>query len=599
MGTNVSPNLFSSAPPNAAGKAITKTSGDMRRSPAGQPDKAFSKELKNATADDKPAEAVVAEAQAQTADSPVTAKADTEANAANAVEEKNTVPADETSVLSLLLKPSVVEEKTTVPADETVAAKAVSEADDAENLVASQAVAGVTLTPMAELSTYFQPVEQKTDAAVNTGEFVPPVAEETTAVQQILPLGNENIVQTEPITVPKQTVLPEDGAIQQPVLPESSNNVVQAAASTNVIVQMNQQPKSGVNSQPTAQQGLEAEPVMQEDTAVANSVLPENVETKPQPKSIEALLRPVQPTQKTEAPGENQRTGQVAMTNEQQMLAVLSGRRIINQQAPVSDTSQAPKTTVEDMNTLLGQTTQMVNGSEARRGFNPDGQQPQQSFQQNMEADIVAPQSQAQPTEADKPAFAERMEAAQTVNASTVAQPQTADSAAQTSTQQNVSQTRTDYQINQQIVEQARLLRNAENTEMVIKLNPRHLGDLTLRVSVNSNGGVTATFHTDNAQVRAILETSMIQLQKDLNEQGIKVDSVEVQTGLSDGQLPEGQSQGYYQQQEQQNIRSQRLDLKDFEDDVDSLATEPVNSSTGVIRDSEGNKISDGVDYAV
>ena len=287
------------------------------------------------------------------------------------------------------------------------------------------------------------------------------------------------------------------------------------------------------------------------------------------------------------------------MTNEQQMLAVLSGRRIINQQAPVSDTSQAPKTTVEDMNTLLGQTTQMVNGSEARRGFNPDGQQPQQSFQQNMEADIVAPQSQAQPTEADKPAFAERMEAAQTVNASTVAQPQTADSAAQTSTQQNVSQTRTDYQINQQIVEQARLLRNAENTEMVIKLNPRHLGDLTLRVSVNSNGGVTATFHTDNAQVRAILETSMIQLQKDLNEQGIKVDSVEVQTGLSDGQLPEGQSQGYYQQQEQQNIRSQRLDLKDFEDDVDSLATEPVNSSTGVIRDSEGNKISDGVDYAV
>ena len=599
MGTNVSPNLFSSAPPNAAGKAITKTSGDMRRSPAGQSDKAFSKELKNATADDKPAEAVVAEAQAQTADSPVTAKADTEANAANAVEEKNTVPADETSVLSLLLKPSVVEEKTTVPADETVAAKAVSEADDAENLVASQAVAGVTLTPMAELSTYFQPVEQKTDAAVNTGEFVPPVAEETTAVQQILPLGNENIVQTEPITVPKQTVLPEDGAIQQPVLPESSNNVVQAAASTNVIVQMNQQPKSGVNSQPTAQQGLEAEPVMQEDTAVANSVLPENVETKPQPKSIEALLRPVQPTQKTEAPGENQRTGQVAMTNEQQMLAVLSGRRIINQQAPVSDTSQAPKTTVEDMNTLLGQTTQMVNGSEARRGFNPDGQQPQQSFQQNMEADIVAPQSQAQPTEADKPAFAERMEAAQTVNASTVAQPQTADSAAQTSTQQNVSQTRTDYQINQQIVEQARLLRNAENTEMVIKLNPRHLGDLTLRVSVNSNGGVTATFHTDNAQVRAILETSMIQLQKDLNEQGIKVDSVEVQTGLSDGQLPEGQSQGYYQQQEQQNIRSQRLDLKDFEDDVDSLATEPVNSSTGVIRDSEGNKISDGVDYAV
>ena len=72
-----------------------------------------------------------------------------------------------------------------------------------------------------------------------------------------------------------------------------------------------------------------------------------------------------------------------------------------------------------------------------------------------------------------------------------------------------------------------------------------------------------------------------------------------VQTGLSDGQLPEGQSQGYYQQQEQQNVRSQQIDLKDFEDDVENLAAEPVNKATEIIRDSEGNKISDGVDYAV
>ena len=118
-------------------------------------------------------------------------------------------------------------------------------------------------------------------------------------------------------------------------------------------------------------------------------------------------------------------------------------------------------------------------------------------------------------------------------------------------------------------------------------------------MAVNSNGGVTATFHTDNAQVRAMLETSMIQLQKELNEQGIKVDSVEVQTGLSDGQLPEGQSQGYYQQQSQQNLRSPQADLKDFEEDVENLGAEPVNNATQVIRDSQGNKISDGVDYAV
>ena len=177
---------------------------------------------------------------------------------------------------------------------------------------------------------------------------------------------------------------------------------------------------------------------------------------------------------------------------------------------------------------------------------------------------------------------------------------QNTDNAGAINEPQQAQQTNRTYNVPQQIVEQAKLLQNGQNSEMIIKLNPEHLGELSLKVSVNGNGGVTATFHTDNAQVRAILETSMIQLKQQLNEQGIKVDSVEVQTSLPDGQLPDGQAQqGFNQQGQGQQVRSQQVDLKDFEDTSEALAAEPVNNATTDIHDSEGNVISSGVDYSV
>ncbi|WP_295918387.1 flagellar hook-length control protein FliK, partial [uncultured Anaerovibrio sp.] len=386
------------------------------------------------------------------------------------------------------------------------------------------------------------------------------------------------------------TTTPEvSAAAQELQQPTAATQLQQQSIQTEVKAQ--DTAKTNVVVDDTVVTEAEAQPMAQSENAQPQVNQPE----LHQPKSIEALLKPVQPVEKVTAPDGSQVVNSGDMTKEQQLLAVLSGRVVAQETKAVETAPQ--KTIVEDMNNLIGQQTQVVTGNEAKQGLNPDGQQSQQGFPQSTDTETMAV-PQAQPTESEETTFTNRMDAAQAANVSNV-QTQTADNTAQLPGQQNVSQTRADYQITQQIVEQARLLRNAENTEMVIKLNPRHLGDLTLKVAVNSNGGVTATFHTDNAQVRVMLETSMIQLQKELNEQGIKVDSVEVQTGLSDGQLPEGQSQGYYQQQEQQNVRSQQIDLKEFEDDVENLAAEPVNKATEVIRDSEGNKISNGVDYAV
>lgn len=144
-----------------------------------------------------------------------------------------------------------------------------------------------------------------------------------------------------------------------------------------------------------------------------------------------------------------------------------------------------------------------------------------------------------------------------------------------------------DFDVPGQIVRQARLIRTAENTEMVIKLNPEHLGELTLRISVSQNGAVNASFHSDNAQVRTIIENSIVQLKQELNNQGIKVENVEVYAGLSDGSLMNGQGGQAWQQNRQSNSGNRRIDFDRLEREVD--ATAPVNQSDAT----------DGVDYSV
>ena len=554
MGTNVSTNLFTAAPAAPQANVQQKnvnTAFEGRKASTGKQGKDFSSELKDVTKDaTNDAAKDVAKDVAKDDKLAQAAKEAVENPAAENAAEKNS---------------EKVDTKTAAGAKEAVA-EVVDEA--AEEMAAEAVATTVVQLPLAELTTSTQQVQ-------------------TEAVSVVMEQPVQQMAQVD-------TTAPEvSAAAQELQQPTAATQLQQQSIQTEVKAQDTAKTNVVVND--TVVTEAEAQPMAQSENAQPQVNQPE----LHQPKSIEALLKPVQPVEKVTAPDGSQVVNSGDMTKEQQLLAVLSGRVVAQETKAVETAPQ--KTTVGDMNNLIGQQTQVVTGNEAKQGLNPGGQQSQQGFPQSTDTEtMTVPQAQpTQPTESEETTFTNRMDAAQAANVSNV-QTQTADNTAQLPGQQNVSQTRADYQINQQIVEQARLLRNAENTEMVIKLNPRHLGDLTLKVAVNSNGGVTATFHTDNAQVRAMLETSMIQLQKELNEQGIKVDSVEVQTGLSDGQLPEGQSQGYYQQQqEQQNVRSQQIDLKDFEDDVENLAAEPVNKATEVIRDSEGNKISDGVDYAV
>jgi hypothetical protein len=156
-----------------------------------------------------------------------------------------------------------------------------------------------------------------------------------------------------------------------------------------------------------------------------------------------------------------------------------------------------------------------------------------------------------------------------------------AANAATTETQQLAK-----YDIPGQIVDQARLIKTTEDTQMVIKLSPEHLGDLTLKVSVANGGAVTASFHSDNAQVRTILENSLIQLKQELEAKGMKVDNVEVYAGLGDF-MSNGQNNQTNSQQQNTHFKNQKIDLADFEEEA------------GKINPTNGNITEDSVDYRI
>lgn len=321
------------------------------------------------------------------------------------------------------------------------------------------------------------------------------------------------------------------------------------------------------------------------------------------PNDIAALLGS-KPAQNKDNAG-NVVVQQSQQVKNQQMLNLLAGQQGAYTSQPAVQQVQEDGVSMTQLANLtdglevvesegqLQQNMPVMNGQQSMT--NGQGQQQGSQLQGEASFDVVVPGQQDSKTVENNPVANQGISFQQNLDNQIGANQKVEGNATQT------NQARETYNVPQQIVEQAKLLQRGTDSQMIIKLNPEHLGQLSLKVSVNGNGGVTATFHTDNAQVRAILETTMTQLKQQLDEQGIKVDNVEVHTGLPDGQLPQDQGQqGFYQQQGQQ-VRSHQADLQEFEESSESLAAELENSQENqdVVLDSQGNQISRGVDYSV
>ena len=458
-------------------------------------------------------------------------------------------------------------------------------------LLAAEAQASLVQDiPMAELNTYFkgdtrlQTVQENVQGQLAGDEALAGILQQTN--QQ------ENPVESlQPVQMMEQVQKVETVAVtaEQPVKAQESytpNDIAALLGSKpaqnkdntgNVVVQQSQQVKNqqmlnllagqqgAYTPQPAVQQGAYTpQPAVQQGAYTPQPAVQQGAYT-PQPAVQQGAYTPQPAVQQVQEDG----VSMTQLANLTDGLEVVESEGQLQQNMPVMDGQQS-----------------MTNGQ---------GQQQGSQLQGEASFDVVVPSQQDGKNVENDSVANQGLSFQQNLDNQIGANQKVEGNAAQT------NQARETYNVPQQIVEQAKLLQRGTDSQMIIKLNPEHLGQLSLKVSVNGNGGVTATFHTDNAQVRAILETTMTQLRQQLDEQGIKVDNVEVHTGLPDGQLPQDQGQqGFYQDQGQQ-VRSHHTDLQDFEESSENLAAELENSQENqdVVLDSQGNQISRGVDYSV
>lgn len=126
-----------------------------------------------------------------------------------------------------------------------------------------------------------------------------------------------------------------------------------------------------------------------------------------------------------------------------------------------------------------------------------------------------------------------------------------------------------------QITEQIRVHVKQDTTEMELQLHPASLGNV--KVQITSAGGVmTAVFTTENEAVKTALESQLIQLKENFAQQGLKVESVEVNVSAQGFERSLDQ-----QEQEQRRFEdsrskkaNRRIRLNGIGDSEDILAEE-------------------------
>lgn len=82
-------------------------------------------------------------------------------------------------------------------------------------------------------------------------------------------------------------------------------------------------------------------------------------------------------------------------------------------------------------------------------------------------------------------------------------------------------------EIANQILEKVKMTVTPEMTSLEIQLTPEHLGKVSVTVS-EQDGMMKASFVTENELAKEAIESNLIQFKQMMNEQGLKVDSIEV-----------------------------------------------------------------------
>ena len=119
-----------------------------------------------------------------------------------------------------------------------------------------------------------------------------------------------------------------------------------------------------------------------------------------------------------------------------------------------------------------------------------------------------------------------------------------------------------------QVIDQIKLTSGKELTSIEVMLNPERLGSVHVTVSAK-NGILTAQIAAQNEQVKTALENQMTTLRENFENQGIKVDAVEIT--VMTHQFEAGQDFGQNESERKQSERklNKKLDLSAYDDEVD------------------------------
>lgn len=113
-------------------------------------------------------------------------------------------------------------------------------------------------------------------------------------------------------------------------------------------------------------------------------------------------------------------------------------------------------------------------------------------------------------------------------------------------------------EIMDQILDYMKLNLQTDSTSLEMQLHPASLG--TLQVQIASKGGVvTANFITQNEAVKVALESQMLQLREQFEEQGVKVEAIEVTVQTHEFEQNLEQGRGRSQKEPGSRRRTRRL----------------------------------------
>ena len=128
-------------------------------------------------------------------------------------------------------------------------------------------------------------------------------------------------------------------------------------------------------------------------------------------------------------------------------------------------------------------------------------------------------------------------------------------------------------EIMNQILDYMKINLKADTQTMELQLHPASLGTLNVQIMAK-DGGLTAHFTTQNEAVRAVIETQLIQLKNQFEEQGIKVDAVEVTVANHAYGQQLSQNNDNAQQEQAKSGKGRRrinLDQIDGEEDLEEM----------------------------